>query len=103
MCDLAKNDMNAIQANGNIQLPLPLLPCSLNTMTWTWKRTTTASPSPTDRTASTAFARMLHKLFPARRETEECLVMVCPEADASGHLFVSAHIKKYNRIRGNLS
>ena len=50
-----------------------------------------------------AFARMLHKLFPARRETEECLVLVCPEADASGHLFVSAHIKKYNRIRGNLS
>ena len=42
MCDLAKNDMNAIQANGNIQLPLPLLPCSLNTMTWTWKKTTTA-------------------------------------------------------------
>ena len=66
-----------------------------------WKRTTTASPSPTDRTASAAFARMPHKLFPAG-ETKECLVMVCPEADASGHLFVSAYIKN-NRIRGNLS
>ena len=66
-----------------------------------WKRTTTASPSPTDRTASAAFARMQHKLFPAG-ETKECLVMVCPEADASGHLFVSAYIKN-NRIRGNLS